>query len=210
MLVLIKEMFIGLLISIDDASNHTKCVSLSNQKFEIQPTFINLHPKKYSQEFHYYPFTVKLAKCVESNTLNDLSNKVCDPNKTEDVNLNIFNMTTGTDESETLKKHISCECKCRFDGRNCNSDQWWNNDKCQCERKKHHLCKRYYVWNLAMCNCQNGKYLASIMDVSAIMWDEIIDSYAKLSLKEDEEEKNFNEKKQPAKRKISIFYLHFH
>ena len=115
MLVLIKEMFIGLLISIDDASNHTKCVSLSNQKFEIQPTFINLHPKKYSQEFHYYPFTVKLAKCVESNTLNDLSNKVCDPNKTEDVNLDIFNMITGTDESKTLKKHISCECKCRFD-----------------------------------------------------------------------------------------------
>ena len=31
---------------------------------------------------------------------------------------------------KTLTKHISCECKCKFDSRKCNSDQWWNNDKC--------------------------------------------------------------------------------
>ena len=68
---------------------------LSNQKFEIQSTLINLHPKEYSQEFHYYPFAVKLDNCVEScNTLNDLSNKICVPNKIEDLNLNVFNMIT--------------------------------------------------------------------------------------------------------------------
>ena len=46
-----------------------------------------------SHEFHYYPFTVKLDKCVGScNTLNDLSNKVSVPNKTEDLNLSVFNI----------------------------------------------------------------------------------------------------------------------
>ena len=50
-----KKMFIALLASIINVSTHTKCVSLSNQKCEIQPTFINLHPNEYSQEFHYYP-----------------------------------------------------------------------------------------------------------------------------------------------------------
>ena len=35
-------------------------------------------------------------------------------------------MITGINESKTLAKHISCKCKCRFDGRKCNSDQWWN------------------------------------------------------------------------------------
>ena len=36
-------MFMGLLIiSITNVSNHTKCISLSNQKCEIQSTFINL------------------------------------------------------------------------------------------------------------------------------------------------------------------------
>ena len=43
---------------------------------------------EYSQELHYYPFVVTLGRCVGSyNTLNDLSNKVCAPNKTEDLNL---------------------------------------------------------------------------------------------------------------------------
>ena len=56
-----------------------------------------------------------------------LSNKLCVPNKTEDLNLSMFNMIVGINESKILTKHISCECKCRFDGRKCNLDQWWNN-----------------------------------------------------------------------------------
>ena len=77
-------MFIVLLHNIVNGSNHTKCVSLSNQKFLIQPTLINLHPNEYSQEFHFYPFAIKLDRCIRScNTLNDLSNKVCVPNKTK-------------------------------------------------------------------------------------------------------------------------------
>ena len=117
--------------SIINASNNTQCVSLSNQKCEIQPTLINLHPNECNQELHYYPFAVKLDRCVGScNTLNGLSNKLCVLNKTEHLNLSLFNMITVINESKTLTKHISCECKCRFDGKKCNSDQWWNNNKC--------------------------------------------------------------------------------
>ena len=76
--------------------NHTKCVSLSNQKCEIQAPLINLHSCEYSQDLHYYPFTVKLDRCVGScNAVNDLSNKACVPKKIEDVNINVFNMITG-------------------------------------------------------------------------------------------------------------------
>ena len=82
---LIKKIFIGLLTGKVSASNQTKCVSLSNQKCMIQSTLINFHTNEYSQEFHYYPFAVKLDRYAEScNTLNDLSHKVCVPNKTED------------------------------------------------------------------------------------------------------------------------------
>ena len=89
-----------------------------------QPTLINLHPHEYSQEFHYYPFAVKIDRCVVScNTLNDLPNKVCVPNKTKDLILTVFNMITGINESKTLTKHIPYECKCKFDGRKCNLDQ---------------------------------------------------------------------------------------
>ena len=121
-----------------------------------QPTLINLHPNEYSQEFHYYPFAVRLDRCVGScNTLTDwsnISNKVCVLNKTEDLNLKVFNMITGINESKTLK-HISCESKCKFDWRKCNSDQWWNNDKCEC--KKRHVCEKDYIWNPSTCSCEN-------------------------------------------------------
>ena len=51
------------------------------------------------------------------------------PNKTEDLNLIVLQMITGINESKTLTTYISCKCKCRFDGRKCNSDQWCNSNK---------------------------------------------------------------------------------
>ena len=33
-----------------------------------------------------------------------------------------------------------------------NLNQWWNNDKCRYECKKHHICVKDYIWNPA------GKY----------------------------------------------------
>ena len=57
-------------------------------------------------------------RCIGScNTLDYLSNKACVSNKTEDLNLSMFNMIAGINESKTLIKHISCEYKCKFDGR---------------------------------------------------------------------------------------------
>ena len=73
---------------------------------------------------------VKLDRIVGScDTLNDLSNKVCIPNITEDLNLSVFNMIIGINNSETLAEHISCECKCKFDGTKCYSNQWRNKGK---------------------------------------------------------------------------------
>ena len=121
---LIKKIFIEFLTSLANGSYHTKCVSLIHQNCMIQPTLINLHPNGYSQEFHYYPFAVKLYRCAgSSNTLIDLPNKVCFPNKTEDSNLSMSIMITGINELKSLAKHIPCECKCKFDERKCNSNQ---------------------------------------------------------------------------------------
>ena len=51
-----------------------------------------LHPNEYSQEFYYSPFADRCAGSC--NTINDLSNKVNFPNRTEDLNLSVFNMIT--------------------------------------------------------------------------------------------------------------------
>ena len=92
----LEEIFIGLLTSILNASNHTKFVSLINQKCKTQPTLINLHPNEYPQVLQYYPFTVNLSRFVGSfNTLNDLSNKFFVPNETENLNISILNKIAG-------------------------------------------------------------------------------------------------------------------
>ena len=78
----------------------------------VQPTLINLPPNEYNQDFQHYPFLVKLDRYSGScNTLNDLSNKVCVPNKTEDLNLSMLNMIVGINELKILTKHISFKCR---------------------------------------------------------------------------------------------------
>ena len=73
----------------------------------------------------------------------------------------MFSMIAEINESKTLTKHISCKCKCKFDERECSSNQRWNNGKCWCECKKRHICEKDYIWNPATCSYKNGKYLAT-------------------------------------------------
>ena len=50
---------------------------------------------------------------------------------------------------------------------------------CWCNRKKHHICKKFDIWNPATCSCKNDRYLASIIDNSVITCEEITDVDAK-------------------------------
>ena len=64
-----------------------------------------------------------------------------------------YNMITGINQS-------------KFDGRKCNSDQKWNNEKSRCEcknRREHHVCEKDYTWNPATGSCKNGKYLERLL-----------------------------------------------
>ena len=42
--------------------------------------------------------------------------------------------------------------------------------------KKNHICEKDCIWNPATCSCKNGKNVASIIDDSVIMYDEVIDA----------------------------------
>ena len=99
-------------------------------------------------------------------------------------------MITEVNESKTLTMHISWECKCRFDGRNCDSNEKWNNDKCWFKCKKYHIWEKDCICNPATCTCENRKYLTSIMDDSVITCDEVIESYD-----EDAEAKSYDKTK---------------
>ena len=85
------DIYWALKSSIVNTPGHVKCISFNNQ-CKTQPTLINLHPNECIEGLHYYPFAVNLDRCMGSfNTLNDLFNKVCVPNKIEDISLSVFN-----------------------------------------------------------------------------------------------------------------------
>ena len=68
-------------------------------------------------------------------------------------------MITKKYEAKTLIKHISCDCKCKFNGTTCNSNQKWNNEICQYECKKYRTCTKDYSWNPSTCVCNISMYL---------------------------------------------------
>ena len=79
-MALLKYLFILLLTSLVNASNHAKCISLNNQQCMTQTTFIKLYPNEYSQGLHYYPFAANL------DVLEVEYSYVCVAKKTEDLN----------------------------------------------------------------------------------------------------------------------------
>ena len=93
--------------------------------------------------------------CWKCNTLNELFNQICVRNRTEDLNISMFNIITGINESKTLTRHISCECKYKFDERKyiqINGGMTINIDV----SVKNVYVKKNYVWIPATCSSENG------------------------------------------------------
>ena len=79
---------------------------LNNEQCLTQLTYINVHTNEYIEELSYYSFAVKLDRWMKScNILNDVSNEICVPNKTADLNLSVFNEITGINQVKILTKH---------------------------------------------------------------------------------------------------------
>ena len=131
----------------------------------VRATLIDLNPV----EPKYYRFMISLKKYIGS--CNVLSPKICFPKY---INVKAFNMLTNQNEAKTMTKHISCDCKRKFNSTTCNSNQKWSNKTCQCEHKNYHNCKKDYSWNPSISISENGEYLKGIANTSAIEWYEII------------------------------------
>ena len=188
-------MFVGLLTSLVNGSNHTKYVSLTNEKCISQPTIINYHPNEYTHWLHYYPFPVNLDRCVDScNTLKELSNKKFIPNKTENLNLNLFNMITRANLSKTLTKHVCILCK--FDINVNLMAESVIQIKSEHHKHNNHICETDYIWNPATCSCKTGKYLAIVIGNSVTMSDEVMDGESKSYNEETKPVTSFNANKE--------------
>ena len=64
---------------------------------------------------------ISLDKCNGSCDI--VLPKICVPKKAKDINVKVFNMITNKNEAKTMKKHIPCHFKCKFNSTTCNSNQ---------------------------------------------------------------------------------------
>ena len=125
------------------------------------------------------------------------------PNKTEDLSLSVFNTITAINETKALTKHISCECNCKFDGKNVS-------------QIKSEIAINVIVSVKSIIYLKKTEFgillhgivkVENTLDNSVITCDEVIESY-------NEEIKtiptNFNEKIELLKYKVSKFYVPFY
>ena len=90
----------------------------------------------------------------------------CVPNKTEDLNIHVFNMITEKNESKILTKtYHANENQIQS-----NSNQKWHNDKCRCECKNIVYVKKIIFGILLHVVVK----MVNIIDDSVITCDEII------------------------------------
>ena len=87
-------------------SDHVK-VDLSSSK----STLVDIN----SNKTLFYPFTGSVNKYGGScNNIDDPYARACVPNKVKNMNVIVFNLMSGINETKYLVQHESCEYECRL------------------------------------------------------------------------------------------------
>ena len=125
---------------------------MSNQPCKARSQIINISTNNPT----FYPLSVKTRKCDGNcNNINDPYTIICVCDVVKDLDVNVFNLMSRTNETKKIKWHEICKCECRLDAIVCNNKQRWNNDICRCKYKElidKGVCNKGYGWNLVISN----------------------------------------------------------
>ena len=106
----------------------------------------------------FFPISIKTSKCSgRCNNINNALAKLCVPDVVKNLNVKVFNLVSGTNETRLVEWHETCKCKCRLNSSVYNNKQRWNDDKCRCECKElidKGVCDKVFIWNPSNCECE--------------------------------------------------------
>ena len=105
------------------------CISMNNQECKTRPQIVNVN----GDDPVFFPFSIKTSKCSAScNSINNPCQKFCVSDVVKILNVKVFNLVSGVNETRRIEWHEMCKCKCRFEHSVCINKQRWNDDKCRC------------------------------------------------------------------------------
>ena len=128
MLGFIKKCFFTELVFLPTVMsvNSLSCTSMNNQECKVRPEIVNVN----GDDPVFLPFSIKTSKCSRScNNINNPYAKLCVPDVIKNLDVKVFNLVSGTNETKRIEWHETSKCKCRFNSSVCNNKQCSNDDK---------------------------------------------------------------------------------
>ena len=155
----IKQIFVSTLMFFGSLSsvNSLEYVLIKNQECKLRLEIVNIN----SNESLFYLFSIKTSKCSGScNNINNPYAKLCVADVAKNLNIQVFNLMSRTNETKHIKWYETCKCKCRLDANVWNNKQRWNEDKCMCACKElidKGVCNKGFIQIPSNCECECNK-----------------------------------------------------
>ena len=91
---------------------------MNNQECKARTEMININ----NNEPVFYPFRIKVNKCSGScNNINDPYAKLCLPDVVKNINVQVFNLMSFSNQTKHIEWHEICKCKCTLDASVCDN-----------------------------------------------------------------------------------------
>ena len=102
-----KSFFTGVaFLSTLTSVNLLSCISMNNQECKVRPHIVNIN----GNDPVFFPYTVKTSKCSGSyNNINNLLPKLCVPDVVKNLNVKVFSLVSGTNETRHIEWYQTCK-----------------------------------------------------------------------------------------------------
>ena len=122
-----KVFFVGLTaFSAFTNANSWSCISVSNQVCKTRLQVVNVN----GDEPMFFLFSTETSKCSCINIIYPYA-RICVRDLIKNLNAEVFNPMSRTNETRYIAWHKTCKCDCKFGKISCNIKQSWNKNNCR-------------------------------------------------------------------------------